>query len=502
VIVLCALAACGNGQTGSIEERPATPPSSVTVLCPVMQRAIDFDERVVFASGTEITASELRDKLRLTLEQSMMLEWDTLDFVLGDTPVPLSVTDFALSAPQIEEGFSGSALCGDRKLIAATSLHLHTDDGLFDADVNATATVWGSAVPKASQWAGTGLVWEGTAAVRMDPALLAKLESRSIDVRDPWKVLLFTSPGSAGQLGLSVTLGPSLPIAGAATAYRNAHDYPAPAEFTSICNTAEPTAVRRFARQEEFVAAISKRWIRCAGHTGSDPDHDGIEVIDGRTWKHLAAKDGALVEQAGFEHEGEVELGEGYASGTYRMTIHHAVGPGFINGPGFIEGVTRELSASGNTLRFASEGELSDFVYVATDLPVASSRSSYSDGTRAGSTACQDSQTDVHQHFATADELRALLLGTWSFCGNTRLGTDASATAIVFDPDGHYRYLDQAGQVLFSSMFEILPAQDLGIGFYVRLADPRGAYGIWPWISDAPRMLWPNSGASLLSAEP
>lgn len=254
-----------------------------------------------------------------------------------------------------------------------------------------------------------------------------------------------------------------------------------PAAFTEACGSADWQPVP-FASDAPGRIPVG-RWLLCEGEMTGVLPHAGLEIAADGSWKHLQERAGTVSELLGFEHEG-------------RAIALNGGGVNFLGHSLAVMALSRDkkklrLTSSDNGF---TKYELS---YVLSNVPVVPARPHYVIGERAGDVACIASEAHV-RYFASSDDLRAQLVGSWSFCSGA---FRPDATRITFASDGSYLHQDSAGRTVASGRYEISDQAEInGRGaFQVNLADDiRSEHGPYhtlflPVMSRAPVKLHANA---------
>lgn len=196
------------------------------------------------------------------------------------------------------------------------------------------------------------------------------------------------------------------------------------------CGDPGSNLVDHFASSSDLQARLVGVWVRCDGPAISPAqDEAGIAVRPDGTWSALRQKsDGSLVWGSGFDYEGSWEIVDTSAmngAGVFQVTWHRT--------QSFLPTL---VAFTESPVKVRLRSMAGDATYVRVNVPVVSP----GDGPQ--TRTCADPGQNVQTHFASADALKALLVGQWLRCtGNGPITQDSG---IEFDPDGRWFGLQSA----------------------------------------------------------
>jgi len=394
-VLLSCIAGCAGGQSGTDHGGTLQP-------CPeVRTRDVAYDVMTTLGSAAQVRASA-EESLRYATE--IALSWTSE--VGASTTLAIEVIAWGELATVSE---SGVPSCGEQKLLVPATLRFVTEDGLLDQTIAGT---WNGA-----QWTGSYEEIE-VSVVAADDRVSGALQARS------------------GVLAHFDSM--QLEVAAEVI-------YTPPATSEAACRAVAPTedSYRAFSSNEALIGALAGTWILCTSTSTNTPEHDGLVIDAGGTWKHIVAHEGGFIEQLGFGSQGAFtvfDLTDYNGPNSRQLTFVR-----FMNDYAF--------STDRGTLRLtAVEGpQRYDNTYVRSDLVVGPPQPEHAVGERAGLAACESREAFVHG-FDSVDALRDTLSGAWTFCNG---GLRAGAAGIAFAADGSYRHLDASGTTIATGRYEL-----------------------------------------------
>jgi hypothetical protein len=423
------------------------------------------------------TLAELAGEARQLLEQKPV----TLVWVVSPDWKPTALS-LALELDPAGATLVTSKNDCPKRIVQAARLHLRSEDGLLDDQLEAQLEIVGDETSVFFNL-NAELAGEQLAASALAVALVERRAITGLSLDGDDDVAVALSYGRDGQAPLSGSLrlswftesGDALELIDLAGIDRS---QPAPSPRVAIeappalaasCAASSPTLALAppSVAYDDRLAALAGTWILCGGDR-AEPiaiDHVGLVIAeDGRFVQLVQDRDGALREGSGFAREGTIEISDARMSGLdpsiFIQTRSVAVRDLLLNSSeGLVGGSSHrlELSGDGQSMRWFVESELDpqlELVYRRSELPVsAAPASSFHAGELAGAAACAGDERGLQAMQSRAD-WQAALGGRWTWCA----GAPDAATGgtLELDDAGGFRQLNAAGQPLITGSYALV----------------------------------------------